>query len=388
MDQTTRADNRPLLKATQSPGFLRRRYASMLAGADIHLNGGRPWDMRVHDERLFARCLRDGTIGLGDAYVEGWWDATALEEFFARLVAARIDERVINIRRAVAALQAKLLNLQTRYLSRRVAERHYDLGNDLYRAMLDARMIYTCGYWEHARTLDEAQDAKLDLVCRKLGLAPGMRVLDIGCGWGGLAEFAATRYGVSVVGVTISAEQASLGRARCAGLDVDIRLQDYRDVSGRFDRIVSLGMFEHVGRKNYHEYMRTARRLLAPGGLFLLHTIGRNDHGAGVDPWVTRYIFPNSEIPSLQRMARAIHRQFVLEDLHNFGADYALTLLAWRDNFQRAWTDFAARLPGDFYRRWYYYLSMFAGVFRARGLQLWQLVLSPEGVPGGYRRPA
>ena len=288
----------------------------------------------------------------------------------------------------MSAIQAKLLNLQTRYLSRRVAERHYDLGNDLYRAMLDPRMIYTCGYWSHARTLDEAQDAKLDLVCRKLGLAPGMRVLDIGCGWGGFAEFAARRYGVSVVGVTISAEQASLGSTRCAGLDVDIRLQDYRDVSGRFDRIVSLGMFEHVGRKNYHEYMRTARRLLAPGGLFILHTIGRNDHGAGIDPWVTRYIFPNSEIPSLQRMAGAIHRQFVLEDLHNFGADYALTLLAWRDNFQRAWSGFAARMPADFYRRWYYYLSMFAGVFRARGLQLWQLVLSPDGVPGGYRRPA
>jgi cyclopropane-fatty-acyl-phospholipid synthase len=344
--------------------------------------------MRVHDERVFARCLRDGTIGLGDAYVEGWWEAAALDEFFCRLIAARVDERVLNLRRGLASVQAALLNLQTRYLSRRVAERHYDLGNELYDAMLDRRMIYTCAYWADAATLDEAQEAKLDLVCRKLGLAPGMRVLDIGCGWGGLAEFAARRYGASVVGVTISEEQATLARERCAGLPVDIRLQDYRDVDGRFDRIVSLGMFEHVGRKNYREYMQTARRLLAPDGLFLLHTIGRNNHGAGIDPWVTRYIFPNSEIPSLRRVADAVHRLFVVEDLHNFGADYARTLLAWRDNFQRAWPAFAARMPSDFQRRWHYYLSMFAGVFRARGLQLWQFVLSPNGVAGGYRRPA
>lgn len=388
MDRTTRAAPELLPKPRSGGGFLRRRYAALLASAGIELEGPRPWDMRVLDERVFARCLRDGTIGLGDAYVEGWWEATALDEFFCRLIAARVDERVLNLRRALASVQAALLNLQTRYLSRRVAERHYDLGNELYGAMLDRRMIYTCAYWADAATLDEAQEAKLDLVCRKLGLAPGMRVLDIGCGWGGLAEFAARRYGASVVGVTISEEQASLARERCAGLPVDIRLQDYRDVGGRFDRIVSLGMFEHVGRKNYREYMQTAQRLLAPDGLFLLHTIGRNDHGAGIDPWVTRYIFPNSEIPSLRRVADAVHRLFVVEDLHNFGADYARTLLAWRDNFQRAWPAFAARMPADFQRRWHYYLSMFAGVFRARGLQLWQFVLSPNGVAGGYRRPA
>ncbi len=385
---TPAASHSTLTGPTPGAGFLQRRYARLLASADIEINGHRPWDMRVHDTRLFARCLRDGTLGLGDAYVDGWWDAAALDEFFSHLIYAHVDERLVNFRRAWAAVQAAVLNLQTRYLSRQVAETHYDLSNTLYRAMLGDSMVYTCAYWPTATTLDAAQTAKLDLACRKLGLVPGMRVLDIGCGWGAMARHAAREYGVSVVGVTISSAQADLARETCAGLDVEIRLQDYRDVDGRFDRIVSLGMFEHVGRKNYRQYMQTARRLLTPDGLFLLHTIGRNHHGAGIDPWVTRYIFPNSEIPSLRRVTAAIDRLFVLEDLHNFGADYARTLLAWRENFTRAWPTLAEEMPSDFCRRWTYYLNLFAGVFRARGLQLWQLVLSPNGVPGGYRRPA
>ncbi|MCC7120829.1 MAG: cyclopropane fatty acyl phospholipid synthase [Gammaproteobacteria bacterium] len=388
MQHSTRAADRSALPKSPTPGFLHRRYARLLASAGIEVNGNRPWDLRVHDERMFARCLRDGTLGFGDAYVDGWWDAPALDELFARLITARLDERAPNLPRAFAALRAALTNLQTRYRARTVAETHYDLGNELYRAMLGETMVYTCGWWAQAATLDEAQRAKLDLVCRKLNLAPGMRVLDIGCGWGSFARHAAAHYGAKVVGVTISGEQATLARELCTGHDVDIRLQDYRDVEGRFDRIVSLGMFEHVGRKNYRIYMQTARRLLEPDGLFLLHTIGRNDRGAGIDPWITRYIFPNSEIPSLNRLSLALDHLFVVEDLHNFGADYARTLCAWRDNFVRAWPAFTTRMPSDFYRRWTYYLSLFIGVFRARGLQLWQVVLSPHGIPGGYRRPA
>lgn len=368
--------------------WLRRHYAGLLDSADIELNGRRPWDLQVHDERLFARCLREGTVGLGNAYVEQWWDVEALDEFFARLIGARLDERVVNLPRQFAGWLTRLVNLQNLQRARRVAEAHYDLGNDLYRAMLDPRMVYTCGYWAEAATLDAAQEAKLDLVCRKLGLQPGMRVLDIGCGWGSFARFAAERYGATVTGVTISQEQARLAREYCQGLPVEIRLEDYRQTRGQFDRIASLGMFEHVGHKNHARYMRGVRRLLVPDGLFLLHTIGRNDRGSGVDPWVTRHIFPNSEIPSLARLVAAFDGVFVAEDLHNFGADYAPTLLAWRDNFRRNWGKVSLDLPAGFYRCWLYYLGMFAGVFKARGLQLWQWVLSPQGVPGGYRRPA
>ncbi len=366
---------------------LRNFYGRLLARADILIDGPRPWDITIHDPRLFARCLRQGTLGLGDAYVDGWWESPALDQFFAHVIAAHLDEQAINIPRRVAALWSRLLNLQDLTRARRVAEVHYDLNNELYAAMLGRRMVYTCGYWRHAEDLDTAQEHKLDLVCRKLQLEPGMRVLDIGCGWGSFARFAAERYGAHVVGVTISHEQADLARQLCADLPVEIRLQDYRAVTECFDRVVSLGMFEHVGHKNYRLYMETVRRNVNADGLFLLHTIGRNDHGSGIDPWVTKYIFPNSEIPGLPAVARAVDRVFVIEDMHNFGADYARTLLAWYENFHEAWPRFESRLPAGFYRLWKYYLLMFAGIFRARGLQVWQFVLAPRGVADGYQRP-
>jgi cyclopropane-fatty-acyl-phospholipid synthase len=368
-------------------GFLERRYARMLARAGIRINGARPWDLRVHDPRFFRRLLWGGTLGLGDSYVEGWWDAARLDSFFERLIRARIDHGFFNLPRLLGDAAAALRNAQDRMRARRVGEVHYDLSNSFYAAMLDARMVYTCGYWRVAKTLDAAQEAKLELVCAKIGLERGMRVLDVGCGWGSFARYAAERYGATVVGVTISREQAALAREHCRGLPVEIREQDYRDVRERFDRVVSLGMFEHVGRKNYRTYFETARRCLADDGLFLLHTIGLNEHGAGIDPWVTRHIFPNSEIPTLARVVAAIDRLFVVEDLHNFGSDYAPTLLSWYANFERHWPAFAAEFPSSFERLWKYYLLMFAGVFRGRGLQLWQFVLAAPHRPGAYRRP-
>lgn len=367
---------------------LRERYAQMLVHADIKINGHRPWDMAVTHPQLFRRCLLHGSLGLGEAYVEGWWEAERLDQFFEHLISAHVDEAIVNLPRRSVALLAACCNLQGRKRAHRVAEVHYDLSNELYRAMLGPRMVYTCGYWAHANDLDTAQEHKLELVCRKLELKPGMRVLDIGCGWGSFAKYAAENYGVEVVGVTISQAQVAMARELCRDLPIEIRLQDYREVATQFDRIVSLGMFEHVGRKNYRAYFDTARRNLRPDGLFLLHTIGRNDQGLGIDPWVTRYIFPNSEIPSLARVVQAFDRRFVLEDLHNFGADYARTLRAWHDNFTRACPTFATPLPAQFERLWKYYLMLFAGAFRARSLQTWQLVLSPSGIRGGYRRPA
>ena len=339
--------------------------------------------MQVHDS--LCRLLLHGTLGLVRP-CRGLVDAPALDEFRpARRAPARRPHP--EPAQTPGALLVALGNLQSERRARHACEVHYDLDNAFYAAMLDRRMIYTCGYWQHARDLDEAQEHKLDLVCRKLELRPGLRVLDIGCGWGGLARYAAERYGVSVVGVTISRAQAELARAACAGLPVEIRLADYRTVHECFDRVVSLGMFEHVGRKNYRTYMQVARACLADDGLMLLHTIGRNDDGAGVDPWVTRYIFPNSEVPTIARIAHAFDGLLVMEDWHNFGADYDRTLMAWHANFEAAWSRFAPRFGARFQRLWRYYLLTFAGVFRARALQLWQLVLTPHGRPGGYRRP-
>jgi cyclopropane-fatty-acyl-phospholipid synthase len=251
--------------------------------------------------------------------------------------------------------------------------------------MLDRRMTYTCGYWKNARNLDEAQEAKLDLVCQKLDLKPGQTVLDIGCGWGSFAKFAAERYGAHVVGVTVSEEQMKLGKELCKGLPVELRLQDYRDIQGSFDHIVSLGMFEHVGYKNYRTFMRVVYEHLSDGGLFLLHTLGGNTSVRSGEAWMDKYIFPNGMFPSLVQIGRAIEGLFVMEDWHNFSADYEKTLFAWFANFNKHWPEISGKYGETFYRMWKYYLLACAGTFRTRSSQLWQIVLSKNGVPGGYK---
>lgn len=366
-----------------------RIITDLLGKADIKINGSRPWDMQLHDSRVPQRVLASANLGLGESYMDGAWDCDRIDELFTHILRAKLDREISPAKLILHVLKAKLLNLQTAKRAWQVGEQHYDISNDLYVAMLDKRMTYTCGYWaDGARTLDEAQEAKLDLICRKLELKPGMRLLDIGCGWGSLMGFAAERYGVSCVGVTISKEQAQLGADRYKGLPIEFRLLDYRDMNERFDRIASIGMFEHVGPKNYRTYMQVAHRCLDDDGLFLLHTIGKNQRGTSPDPWIDKYIFPNGVIPAISEISDAIGDLFVVEDLHNFGADYDRTLMAWHENFEKAWPRFADKLGQRFYRMWRYYLLSCAGAFRARDIQLWQWVLSKNGVAGGYRRPA
>jgi cyclopropane-fatty-acyl-phospholipid synthase len=357
---------------------------SLLDLADVRLNGDRPWDIAVHNDAACRRWIAQGSLGFGESYMDGWWDAPRLDELIMRLVRARIDEQVLTVRDILAGLAARLLNFQTARRAYEVGRRHYDVGNRLYQMMLGERMIYSCAYWKNARTLDEAQEAKLDLVCRKLGIVPAMRVLDIGCGWGGAARFVAERYGAHVTGITISREQARLAVDNCRGLPVDIRLQDYRSLDGQYDRIFSIGMFEHVGHKNYGTYMNVVRRLLRPDGLFLLHTIGNNRSVHDTDAWIQRYIFPNSMLPSAEQIGRAIDNCLVLEDWHNFGFDYDRTLMSWWSRFDESWDQLKGDYDNTFYRMWKYYLLSCAGSFRARSIQLWQVVLSPGGVPGGY----
>lgn len=356
----------------------------MLAPAQIMLGGNNPWDIQVRDPVFARRVLAHGTLGVGESYMDGQWDCERLDEMMFRVFRAGIDQHLPGLRLLWASLLAKLFNPQTPTRSYKVGQQHYDIGDDLYERMLDPRMIYSCAYWRTASTLDAAQEAKLDLVCRKLGLKAGMKVLDIGCGWGGAAQFAAQRYGVHVTGVTISRNQAATARQRCAGLPVDIRLCDYRSLEGRFDRIYSLGMFEHVGPRNYQAYFQTARNLLADDGLMLLHTIGQNTTQQANDPWIERYIFANSVIPSMAQIARAVEGVFVVEDWHGFGPDYDRTLLAWHQRFNAHWPELASHYGERFHRMWNFWLLASAAYFRARRDQLWQVVLSPNGVPGGY----
>ena len=367
-----------------------RRYSyeravnELLAGTDIKINGSRPWDIRVHDERFFHRLMGRGTLGAGESYMDGWWDCEQLDEMLTRILRHDVEERLRSARAVLLAITARLINMQSRRRAFRVGKQHYDLGDDLYERMLDPRMIYTCAYWEKMHSLDAAQEAKLDLVARKIGIKPGMRVLDIGCGWGGAAQFMAECYAASVTGVTVSRNQQLTAQKRCAGLPVDIMLQDYRSMSGNFDAIYSLGMFEHVGVRNYRTYLKKARELLRPDGLFLLHTIGGNRSSVATDPWIEKYIFPNGQIPSLAQIAAAAEGLWVIEDVHSFGVDYDRTLMAWSENFERHWPEIAARYGERFRRMWHFWLMASAANFRARKTQLWQIVLSPKGVAGGY----
>ena len=366
------------------PGALQ----ALAADAGFQFDGDRPWDIRVADPRLYQRILMEGSLGFGEAYVEGWWNCEHLDQLFHRLLSADVDQRIDNwmkLRFLGEVLRHALFNLQSNRRAFLVGEHHYDIGNDVFAAMLDSTMSYSCGYWHQATTLDEAQRNKLDLICRKLDLQPGERLLDIGCGWGGLARFAAENYGVEVLGITVAKEQQKLARERCAGLPVMIELMDYRDLAGRFDKVVSVGMFEHVGPKNYKSFFEIVDHLLTDQGLFLLHTIGNYQTTRKLDPWIDKYVFPNGRLPSVTEIASAVEGRFLLEDWHNFGADYDRTLMAWRDNFKRGWPALKDKYGERFYRLWTYYLMSCAGYFRSRQGQLWQLVLSKRTRSAVYR---
>ncbi|MFZ6646111.1 cyclopropane fatty acyl phospholipid synthase [Undibacterium sp. TJN25] len=363
-----------------------RMAVDLLDKASIKINGENPWDMQLHHTRVPDQAFARGNLGLGEAYMAGEWDADQLDEFFCRLLATKLTDQIQPIRLLGHVLASKFLDRQNVQRARKVGEIHYDLGNDFYEHMLDSRMTYTCGYWENANNLEQAQNAKLDLVCRKLRLKPGMRVLDIGCGWGSFMAYAAEHYGVEAVGVSISKQQIAWAKQRYPHLPLEFRLQDYRDIDEQFDAIASIGMFEHVGRKNYRTYMRVAHQALKNDGLFLLHTIGKNMRRSAPDPWIDKYIFPNGDLPSIGQIGDAADDLFRVEDLHNFGADYDKTLMAWFKKFHDSWPFFAERLGPRFYRMWKYYLLSCAGAFRARDIQLWQWVLSKDGVRDGYRR--
>lgn len=358
----------------------------LLALADININGSRPWDIQVHDERVYEAVLRKKVLGFGESYTEGWWDCAELDNCITRLVRAELEYKLKDRPGLKLAILAnRLLNFQTRSRSVEVAQKHYDLGNDLFQCMLDENLMYSCGYWKSADNLTQAQIDKLELVCKKLNLAPGMRLLDIGCGWGGLAKFAAENYGVEVVGVTISQQQAELARQRCKDLPIEIRLQDYRELNEKFDRIASIGMFEHVGYKNYRHYMQVVKRCLAPEGLFLLHTLGSNISVVkGQNEWLAKYIFPNGMLPSIKQLGASFEKLFIMEDWQNFGAYYHPTLMSWHERFNQHWEQLKTKYGEQFRRLWNFYLLSCAGGLRGRDCQVWQIVLSHNGIDGVY----
>lgn len=357
-----------------------------LAQAGICVNGNAPWDIKIHNPRIYQRFYLFGTLGAGESYMDGDWDCEALDQMTTKLYHAHYANKSYtnDLPALLLSFKSHIFNMGNRINAFKVGQQHYDVGNDLYEKMLDSRLIYSCGYWRNAMNLEQAQEAKLDLICRKLQLKPGMRLLDIGGGWGGLSRYAAEKYGVSVVNVSVSKEQVIFADAHKKELPIDNRLQDYRDITGIYDRIVSIGMFEHVGSKNYHAYLQFAAEHLTDDGLFLLHTIGASISRKSNDPWIERYIFPNSMLPSADQISHAAEKCFIMEDWHNFGADYDTTLMAWNQQFEAAWPELSSRYSERFHRMWHFYLMTSAASFRARYNQLWQIVFSKKGIPGGY----
>ena len=358
----------------------------LLNSADVEIDGNRSWDIQVHNEKFFQRVLSSGNLGLGESYMGGLWDCDKIDILIDKVLIKKLDKKVeYNPRFIYEVLKSSIINLQRKSRAFIVGEKHYDIGNELYKNMLDKRMNYSCGYWKDASNLDDAQEAKLDLICRKLKLKPGIRVLDVGCGWGGFAKYAAEKYEVEVTGITISKKQIDFGTESCKGLPIEIRLQDYRDLDEKFDAIVSIGMFEHVGHKNYKKFMRTMHKSLNDDGLFLLHTIGGNESVIATNPFINKYIFPNGMSPSIKQIGKSIEGLFIMEDWHNFGLDYDKTLMAWYKNFNDNWEKIKSEYGEKFKRMWNYYLLSSAGSFRARNNQLWQIVMSKNGVPDGYK---
>lgn len=354
--------------------------------AGIKLNGFNPWDIQVLDDRFYYKVLKQGSLGIGEAYMDGWWEVQSIDEWIYRLLRSNIKEKwQPTVKEIWNGLRAFVLNMQSKSRAFIVGEKHYDIGNDLFMKMLDKRMTYSCGYWRNASNLDEAQEAKMELVCQKIGLKPGMKVLDIGCGWGSFAKYAAEKYNVDVVGITISKNQLELAQNLCQGLPVKLRLQDYRDLNETFDRIISIGQMEHVGYKNYNAYFDVIERCLTDDGMFLLHTIGSNYSDNKTDPWIEKYIFPNGMLPSIKQLSSAFEKKFVMEDWHNFGDFYDKTLMAWYNNFNAEWHEIKKDYDDRFYRMWKYYLLTCAGSFRARYIQLWQIVFSKNGILNGYQ---
>jgi len=382
-----------LHKLSSSHSKYKETLEKLLEGTEIKINGDNLWDIQVVNSEVYERVLYEGNLGLGESYMDGWWKCHSIDQFVDKLSRANIYEKLkenslfknpsFKLFSFFDFLKYRLTNPQKLKKAFSIGKKHYDIGNELFYYMLDSRMVYSCGYWKNAKNLNEAQESKLELSCKKINLQDGLHILDVGCGFGSFLKYTAEKHEVFGLGVTVSKEQKKLADNLCENLPIEIKLQDYREVSGKFDRIISIGMFEHVGAKNYRIFMKKVHELLKDDGLFLLHTIGKNKPGPE-NQWINKYIFPNSHIPTISEISESFEGIFVLEDLHNFGADYDKTLMAWNKNFQKNWHKLNDRYDEKFKRMWEYYLLSCAGAFRARALQLWQIIFSKKGVPGGY----
>ncbi len=366
----------------------KNKISDLLKKSDIIINGHRDWDIQIHDNRFYQKVLSKGSIGMGESYMKGWWDSKQLDQTISQILYYKQDLNLkFNLPEIWLYFKAYLFNLQSKSKAENSVTKHYDLGNELYMQFLDPYNQYSCAYFKKTTDLDIAQELKLDLICRKLQLKQGDKVLDIGCGWGGFAKFAAERYKCEITGITLSNNQYEYAQSFCKELPIKILKQDYRDLSGSYDKVVSIGMIEHVGYKNYNNLFKKVHDILKPEGIFVLQTIGGNLPKKQIDPWINRYIFPNAMIPSISQLSAAYEKLFNMEDLHNMGPHYDLTLMSWFKNFHNNWSKIKVNYDDQFYRMWKYYLLTCAGAFRSRHLQLWQFIFTKNGFLDQFEAP-
>jgi len=378
-----------------------RRGTLTLTGPDGTYRFGDDGDLDativVHDERFFLRALTGSDIGIGEAFMDGDWTTPDLVPLARLMLRNRrlLDDqgRIAGALHRLAGGIARRLRDNSLAGSRRHIHRHYDLGNDFFRLLLDAELLmYSCGYFESAAdSLEIAQTRKIDRICRRLRLAPSDRVLEIGSGWGGFAVWASTHYGCHVTTTTISDEQFRhvhewRSRLGDAGSRIDVRRADYRELTGQFDKVVSIEMFEAVGFNHYDDYFAAVDRLLAPDGAMLLQTITVDDqwfpHYHGTPDWIEKYIFPGGELASVGAVLTSLARTTSLSMYHaeNFGTHYARTLHAWRARFHQS-LDRVRALGFDerFIRMWDLYLAYCEAAFLERHAGLFQMMLVKNG---------
>jgi len=368
-----------------------QKVRELLLTSNIEVDGDNPQDIQVHDTSVYDRWLRDGSLGIGESYMEGLWSSNALDQTMKQLI-DNMDELESRVKKSPSlilyTLKLKFLNLQNKIGAKRVIEKHYNDDVNLFSEMLDSYMQYTCGYWNRgAKDLEVAQRNKMQLIAEKLHLKPGMQILDMGSGFGGLSYFLATEYDVRVTAVTLSENQHEWATCNFAHPNITFILGDYRDImSGEYDRIVSVGLLEHIGIKNYQLFFKKVFSLLKPEGIYLLHTIGSARTTTSTDQWIDKYIFPGGQLPSFKQIVDSIEEPFVIEDWHNFGENYSQTLHAWHHNLKKDWQIKTSSILTDKeFRMWEYYLLSCAGNFEARSsVQLWQIVICKNGVQGGY----
>lgn len=336
----------------------------------------------IKDPDVYRRVLVQGDLGLGESYMDGQWESNDLEAFVAEMLKLEVVKKDLGLlglpllSSAIVGSVSWLLfptNLSASGAKQNIAK-HYDISMKLYEQMLGPTMQYSGAYY-HApdMSLEAAQIAKMRLVAEKLDLKPGMKVLELGCGFGALADLMATEYGVEVTGVTLSEDQHAYAKKHFKNGKVDIRLQDYRSMTGQFDRIYSVGIFEHIGRNCYETYFEKCQELLKDDGIMVIHTIGfcrsgQWNHGG----WMNTYIFPGAELPTMSHFTQQFQEQWHLEDWQSFGVSYAKTLRAWKDNLNN-WQGLE-EFDQSFRRMWEYYLMCCAASFQARRTKLWQLV--------------